>query len=68
MKTALIILAFVAIVAFVVIAFRKLWRWRRPASANNWQNEHHLALQDDGTWAENSESLTHRDTSPPRIF
>ncbi len=68
MKTALLLLAILLALIAVWKAFSLLWRRRRSGPSNNWKNEHFLAMGDDGTWAENGESVTHRDTNGPSIY
>lgn len=68
MKIALVIVALLLALVAVWKGFSVLWRRRRPGPANNWTNEHFLAMEDDGTWAENGQSVTHRDTNGPSIY
>ena len=49
-------------------AARQFWRSSRSGSHNGWKNEHYLALTEDKTWAENSESITSGSTSTSSIF
>ena len=68
MKSALLIAALIFAVVAVWKALSVLWRRRRPGPSNNWKNEHFLAMEDDGTWAENGQSVTHRDTNGASIY
>lgn len=68
MKSLFIILTVAVLVAVVWRGLSVFWRHRRPGPANNWTNEHFLAMEGDGTWTENGQSVTHRDTNGPSIY
>jgi hypothetical protein len=69
MMKAFVLLGGLLLFVFAGRAIRMLLKTKeRPNAENNWQNQHHIALQNEGSWAENEHSVTHRDTSPPRII